>query len=266
MFLAAFGWMMKAQEVFSDDFDSYVTGTDVSTIKPNGGSAKYKISKITSGVIDAAGETGNGVKLTTDGSKKRAGLKGFIDASSFVKGKSYKLKASIYSTNASGTKDAIYVAFQINYSNGGSETITSDEKVKDVNTWASSSVVYDYPSDSAITKITLAVFITNKVASYDVYVDNIEVTEEGEATRISKHASYKLSVGPNPSNGLFRINSEKPITGYTVFNTTGQVIKQVNSLNTPITNVDMSGGNRGLYYIKVNYESGESQVVKALVK
>ena len=96
-------------------------------------------------------------------------------------------------------------------------------------------------------------------------IDKIEFYH-GSSTRISKHASYKLSLGPNPSNGEFRLNSEKPIAGYTVFNTAGQVVKQVNSLSSLSVNVDMSGGNRGLYYIKVNYESGESQVVKALVK
>ena len=98
-----------------------------------------------------------------------------------------------------------------------------------------------------------------------IELDKIELLSE-IPTRISKHASYKLSVGPNPSNGRFRINSEKPIAGYTVFNTAGQVVKQVNSLNGISANVDLSGGAKGLYYIKVNYESGVSKVIKAIVR
>ena len=96
-------------------------------------------------------------------------------------------------------------------------------------------------------------------------IDLIEFFQ-APATRISKTKAYDLSVGPNPSNGVFRINSEKPISGYTVYNTTGQVVKQVSSAGSNVTMVDISGGNKGLYFIKVKYENGESQVVRALIK
>jgi hypothetical protein len=96
-------------------------------------------------------------------------------------------------------------------------------------------------------------------------IDLIEFFQ-APATRISKTKAYDLSVGPNPSNGVFRINSEKPISGYTVYNTTGQVVKQVSSAGSNVTMVDISGGNKGLYFIKVKYENGETQVVRALIK
>ncbi len=86
------------------------------------------------------------------------------------------------------------------------------------------------------------------------------------STSISKNESSRLTIGPNPSTGYFRINSEKVISGYTVFNTTGQVVKQVSSLNTLSANVDISGSTKGMYFIKVNYENGGSQVVQAIVR
>jgi hypothetical protein len=86
------------------------------------------------------------------------------------------------------------------------------------------------------------------------------------STSISKHNSSELTVGPNPSTGHFRINSEKVITGYTVFNTAGQVVKQVSSLNDLSTNLDLSGSTKGMYFIKVKYEDGVSQVVQVIVR
>jgi len=86
------------------------------------------------------------------------------------------------------------------------------------------------------------------------------------STSISENNSSELTVGPNPSTGHFRINSEKPISGYSIYNTAGQVVKQVNSAGTNVTMVDISGGNKGIYFIKVKYDTGETQVVRALIK
>ena len=86
-------------------------------------------------------------------------------------------------------------------------------------------------------------------------------------TRISKEKANDLVLAPNPSLGVFRLNSNKnPIAGYTVFNSVGQVLKHENSVNDMSTKVDLSGANKGLYFIRVNYENGKSQVVEAIIK
>ena len=86
------------------------------------------------------------------------------------------------------------------------------------------------------------------------------------ATRILKNKVSDLNLAPNPSHGIFRLNSEKTITGYTLFNATGQVVKRVNSLNSNSPIVDVSGSTKGLYLIKVEYENGESEIVRTVVK
>jgi len=86
------------------------------------------------------------------------------------------------------------------------------------------------------------------------------------ATSISKNKTSDLTIGPNPSNGIFRLNSEKQITGYTVFNTVGQVVRQVNSLNNNSTIVNVSGSPKGIYLIKVEYENGDSEIARTVVR
>jgi len=94
-------------------------------------------------------------------------------------------------------------------------------------------------------------------------IDKIEFFA-ASVLKVKKHTAYHLTLAPNPSHGLFRIDSEKPLAGYYVYSTTGQVVKQETAAGSLTTTVDISGANNGVYFIKVMYKSGETRVVQAV--
>jgi hypothetical protein len=61
----------------------------------------------------------------------------------------------------------------------------------------------------------------------------------------------KIQVQPNPTKGLFSVNSQFQIEKIEVFSVTGQLIKSVNS-NTNEVSIDLTGVETGVYFLKVN--------------
>ncbi|SCY43806.1 Por secretion system C-terminal sorting domain-containing protein [Nonlabens sp. Hel1_33_55] len=72
-----------------------------------------------------------------------------------------------------------------------------------------------------------------------------------------------INIYPNPSTGLFTIDSDQPVS-YKVFNLNGQLI---NESATSISNntVDISNAAKGLYFIKLNTNDGQT-ITKKLIK
>lgn len=61
----------------------------------------------------------------------------------------------------------------------------------------------------------------------------------------------KIQVQPNPTKGLFSVNSQFQIEKIEIFSVTGQLIKSVNS-NTNEVSIDLTGVETGVYFLKVN--------------
>lgn len=61
----------------------------------------------------------------------------------------------------------------------------------------------------------------------------------------------KLLVYPNPSNGIFTIETTKVVSGtYEIYNTLGQIVKS-GKITTGNTTVNLSSSSNGVYFIKV---------------
>jgi hypothetical protein len=61
----------------------------------------------------------------------------------------------------------------------------------------------------------------------------------------------KKQLKPNPSNGVFSVNSQFEIEKVEIYNTKGQVISSLNT-NSNEVSIDLTGVERGIYFVKVN--------------
>lgn len=76
----------------------------------------------------------------------------------------------------------------------------------------------------------------------------------------------KVSIAPNPSNGVFTIskNNQTSISKVTVFDINGKVVKVVDSeLNYDTTTVDLSTFSRGVYFMEIANET--DKVVRKII-
>lgn len=72
--------------------------------------------------------------------------------------------------------------------------------------------------------------------------------------------STVLNVFPNPTTDFFYITSNVYVKSASIFNTNGQLVKEVNSP----TVVDMQYLNRGIYFVRI--EAGDEVITKRIIK
>ncbi|PWA07243.1 T9SS type A sorting domain-containing protein [Flavobacterium psychrotolerans] len=76
----------------------------------------------------------------------------------------------------------------------------------------------------------------------------------------------KISISPNPSNGIFNItkNNAIQISKIRVFDTNAKLLKEINTnLDNPINAVDLSELSKGMYFIEISNK--EDKTVKKIV-
>ncbi|MEN8155539.1 MAG: T9SS type A sorting domain-containing protein [Bacteroidota bacterium] len=89
-----------------------------------------------------------------------------------------------------------------------------------------------------------------------IMIDEVQVWENKDATAIGEKAvNLVASFYPNPAGDMIRIKSETILTGVTIFNVAGQMVKEVSENFESINVEDLS---TGMYFIKMDAESGSS--------
>ena len=100
-----------------------------------------------------------------------------------------------------------------------------------------------------------------------VYTGDFEYGEpytfECEVGNEELHNS-KLSISPNPSNGIFKISSSQKIEELKVYNINGQIVWQVKELKE--TQIDLSNLSDGLYLLETKTENQELIHQKVVIK
>jgi len=91
-----------------------------------------------------------------------------------------------------------------------------------------------------------------KITDY-VNIENI--------SNVYKIAENNINLFPNPSNGKFTING-KNINNITITDINGRIIKSINASSNNI-NIDLSGKQKGIYFIKIN--SKNNNIVKKII-
>jgi len=84
-------------------------------------------------------------------------------------------------------------------------------------------------------------------------------------TSVSHAKSRSMSVYPNPSeNGVFTVSSEKPLTGISIYNVAGVLVKYVKA-DSGVVSVNASDLSKGLYVIKAT-SSDKTNIEKIIIK
>ncbi|WP_430815676.1 T9SS type A sorting domain-containing protein [Carboxylicivirga sp. RSCT41] len=113
---------------------------------------------------------------------------------------------------------------------------------------------------TAATGITLP---TTDARSYsrDASPDAGAYEYEGVPTSLGKVAVLEVSLSPNPTNDYFRVTGTDKIDRISIYSLGGTLVKSV----TNITQVDVSGLNKGVYLVQISGENGEA-IKKIVVK
>lgn len=82
--------------------------------------------------------------------------------------------------------------------------------------------------------------------------------------RLNTEENIKIS--PNPSQGIFNIQSNKNtnISEVTILNSQGKSIRQSSNFNSKTT-LDLSNENSGIYFLKIQFEDGSSKTEKLVL-
>ncbi len=77
--------------------------------------------------------------------------------------------------------------------------------------------------------------------------------------------NYKASCVPNPNNGSMDIEADN-MQSYVITNAIGQEVKRVDGINSNKEKIQLDEDSKGLHFVKVISNSGETAVVKVIVE
>jgi hypothetical protein len=125
-------------------------------------------------------------------------------------------------------------------------------------------IIFNIPGD-----YTLSLSATNASGSNSVDTF-ISITDCGNYTGLTNTSAFsgQISLVPNPSTGLFRILTKRPlkgVVGVSVYNSLGQKIYDHNYENAGVEtmSIDLSSYAPGVYQVRL--ESGQEKLVKRLI-
>jgi hypothetical protein len=122
----------------------------------------------------------------------------------------------------------------------------------------------DLSSIASTTTISKYVLLLNPATATEdvIYFDNFRLSNDN-AVGVEELAKNNLSIYPNPTSGLVKLQSEKSITSVIVSDNVGRVIKTINQ-NTNQLDLDMSTFEGGFYHITINYSNAQTSTHKIL--
>lgn len=107
---------------------------------------------------------------------------------------------------------------------------------------------------------TQDIAITGK-SSEDVESSRLYINQE--MLGVTNVESNALSVYPNPSNGRFTINIDKPVGQIEIFDISGKLMLRDNEVNDKFLNVNLASG---IYLIKAMTIDGEQYISKIIIE
>ena len=88
----------------------------------------------------------------------------------------------------------------------------------------------------------------------------------GEQTSTNEILTASINLYPNPTSGLFNIESPEKIEELTVVNHLGQVVLSKKNINAKSIQVDLSVADTGLYLVKYYVINGNTGVTKLVIE
>jgi hypothetical protein len=228
-------------------WDNYVTSHgQVTTNSPAEGTNHYEIQYNSTGgtwggaiYFNFDGWSGNGIDFTPY-THLVISWKGTADI--------------VYNTLNVGFQDVTYGESEFAIAGANSNTSSYQQTVISLSSISGGS------SDIDWTKVAYLYFTmccNNAIGTW--YIDNIYVTDSPPTSIAKKYLPVNATVGPNPSSGIYKINSEDQIDEVIVTDYIGNQI-----LTSKETTIDLSSYPDGLYFLTII--AGEKKAVEKLVK
>ena len=107
----------------------------------------------------------------------------------------------------------------------------------------------------AITGVSFSYAPSGEYQSLAVFAINVFGESLGLVTQTRKNAA----IFPNPSNGQFYVHADESVRGISAYNSMGQQIKA-----GPSSEISLDDFSRGVYYLKVEFENGISEMHKVV--
>jgi hypothetical protein len=96
-------------------------------------------------------------------------------------------------------------------------------------------------------------------------IDDILLTATS-GVGVAENSSYSdVNIYPNPSNGMFNINSSKPIKEINIYNIIGKQILTENPSSAKLT-LDLTGFDKGIYFVNIRYADHSLFTSKILIR
>jgi hypothetical protein len=82
---------------------------------------------------------------------------------------------------------------------------------------------------------------------------------------VNEFDSYKVSLVPNPSKGIFSLKTSIAVDSYLIYNIQGQLIKSKYDLSAFETEIDLTKQMKGIYFLNIKYNNGTQSSKKLIV-
>jgi len=227
--------------IFEDNFESYDDGFNLA-------GADYVVWEGSATVSD----------ITIDGGTAYEGNKfgkSDIGKNNFAFRKTFTLTAGKTYTWEIATKiqDGVKYFLQVNPTD-------TYQKVELLNAdWEKHTL--QFTVQSGFEEVTLAVYrLSKKMVSFDDFK-----LYESTPTTIDEQKKVSVSVYPNPTDGLIKVEGVQSMSGLLVYNSLGQLIKEI-SVDGSNVDVDLSAYANGLYFVTVHFVDGSKEITKVYKK
>nr|WP_306455430.1 glycosyl hydrolase [Winogradskyella forsetii] len=128
-------------------------------------------------------------------------------------------------------------------------------------TWNLVELSFTIPAD-----VNSVQFIAEKGASTPGWFIDNAVLVNSEVLNLNEFGLNTLKIYPNPSSGIFSLNSKTPIESYCVYDLQGRLIKSKNGLSESALELNLTTEKKGIYFLRITDINQQRQAKKLILK
>ncbi|MAB39839.1 MAG: hypothetical protein CL528_06155 [Aequorivita sp.] len=95
-----------------------------------------------------------------------------------------------------------------------------------------------------------------------IFLRRNNLVRKPRPTRHRGKHNILFSIYPNPTNGVLSINSSSTVSEITIYNNIGQLLFTFKEKNQ----IDISTLSKGIYFVKIKDENGQTETKKVIKK
>jgi hypothetical protein len=145
--------------------------------------------------------------------------------------------------------------FIVIFREGSTEHLKKDLVTQSTAAWQEYTIdLSSIPSTASVNNLVLLLNPGSPTEDF-IYLDNFTLFKDGGSS-INQLSAAKTTVFPNPTAGLFNIQSNENIASIAIIDNLGRKINTKHATNIASANVDLSGLESGFYQVIVSYSNG----------